>query len=123
MIKYLLGGKGQFYKANLHSHTTLSDGLLTPEEVKALYKEHGYSIVAFTDHDILIPHKDLKDDSFLPLNGLDRKRMSVDARLLACLCRKGLYPVVYPLIYPAQVIRRKLCEAAFVLRAKKEMPQ
>ena len=71
MIKYLLGGKGQFYKANLHSHTTLSDGLLTPEEVKALYKEHGYSIVAFTDHDILIPHKDLKDDSFLPLNGLE----------------------------------------------------
>ena len=55
MNKYLLGGKGQFYKANLHCHTDLSDGFLTPEEVKALYKAHGYSIVAFTDHDILIP--------------------------------------------------------------------
>ena len=71
MRMYLLGGKGNFYKANLHCHTDLSDGLLTPEEVKALYKEHGYSIVAFTDHDILIPHPELKDDSFLPLNGLE----------------------------------------------------
>ena len=71
MRTYLLGNKGQFYKANLHCHTNLSDGYLTPEEVKALYKANGYSIVAFTDHDILIPHKELKDDSFLPLNGLE----------------------------------------------------
>ncbi|MBR4863928.1 MAG: hypothetical protein IKU07_05065 [Oscillospiraceae bacterium] len=71
MRKNLLGSKGQFYKANLHCHTTLSDGFLTPEEVKSLYKENGYSVVAFTDHDVLIPHKDLKDDNFLPLNGLE----------------------------------------------------
>ena len=71
MGMYLLGGNGQFYKANLHCHTNLSDGYLTPEEVKSLYKSHGYSIVAFTDHDILIPHKDLQDDSFLPLNGME----------------------------------------------------
>ena len=83
--------------------------------VLRLYKDGGVShIIHRFGHDVL---------PLLPLNGLDRKRMSVDARLLACLCRKGLYPVVYPLIYPAQVIRRKLCEAAFVLRAKKEMPQ
>ena len=71
MNKCLLGCKGQFYKANLHCHTNLSDGYLTPEEVKALYKANGYSIVAFTDHDILIPHKELKDDAFLPLNGME----------------------------------------------------
>ena len=71
MRTYLLGGKGQFYKGNLHCHTDLSDGYLTPEEVKALYKAQGYSVVAFTDHDILIPHKELQDDSFLPLNGLE----------------------------------------------------
>ena len=34
---YLLPGseqKGSYYKANLHCHTTFSDGRLTPEEVK-----------------------------------------------------------------------------------------
>ena len=35
MKKYLLPETGQFYKANLHCHTTVSDGRMTPEEVKA----------------------------------------------------------------------------------------
>ena len=78
MHKYLLGGKGRFFKANLHCHTDLSDGYLTPGKVKELYKSNGYSIVAFTDHDILIPHKDLKDESFLPLNGLEFTLISPD---------------------------------------------
>ena len=38
MKKYLLPKDGTFYKANLHCHTTLSDGHLTPEEVKEIYK-------------------------------------------------------------------------------------
>ena len=71
MKKYLLPENGNFYKANLHCHTTLSDGRLTPEEIKELYKSQGYSIVAYTDHNILIPHNDLSDDAFLALNGLE----------------------------------------------------
>lgn len=71
MKKYLLPETGNFYKANLHCHTTLSDGRRTPEEVKALYRSKGYSIVAYTDHDILIPHDDLADENFLPLHGFE----------------------------------------------------
>lgn len=71
MRKYLLPQNGNFYKANLHCHTTLSDGNKTPEEVKEIYKERGYSIVAYTDHDILIPHDDLNDDKFLALHGFE----------------------------------------------------
>ena len=33
MKKYLLPENGQFYKANLHCHSTVSDGHLTPEEM------------------------------------------------------------------------------------------
>lgn len=44
-------------------------------------------------------------------------RLSPRGRLLRALCLMGLYPAVYPLIYPAQVARRKLCEAANALRA------
>jgi histidinol phosphatase-like PHP family hydrolase len=38
------------YKVNLHTHTTLSDGHRTPEEVAQIYAEQGYDAVAFTDH-------------------------------------------------------------------------
>ena len=71
MKKYLLPENGNFYKANLHCHTTCSDGSRTPEEVKELYKSLGYSIVAYTDHDILLPHDELTDDDFLALHGFE----------------------------------------------------
>lgn len=71
MRTYLLPVAGQFYKANLHCHTLLSDGQKTPEEVKEIYKNAGYSVVAYTDHDILIPHPELCDDSFIALNAFE----------------------------------------------------
>lgn len=71
MRKYLISEEGRFYKANLHCHTNISDGKLSPEEVKELYKSHGYSVVAYTDHDVMIPHSDLADDDFLPLTGFE----------------------------------------------------
>ncbi len=64
------------YKANLHCHTTISDGCFTPEEIKALYKEKGYSVVAYTDHEIMIPHPELNDEDFLALNGYEYEVLS-----------------------------------------------
>lgn len=75
MKKYLLPENGNFYKANLHCHSTFSDGNLTPEELKKSYMEHGYSIIAYTDHDIMIPHTELASEDFLPLVGYE---MEVD---------------------------------------------
>ena len=49
MKQYLLSETGTFYRANLHCHTTCSDGKTTPEETKEAYKNEGYSIIAFTD--------------------------------------------------------------------------
>ena len=71
MIRWLLPETGNSYKANLHCHTTCSDGRLTPQQIKEAYRREGYSVVAFTDHDILLPHNDLRDDDFLPLNGFE----------------------------------------------------
>lgn len=71
MRKYLIPEEGQFYKANLHCHTTVSDGRLTPEEVKRAYMREGYSIVAYTDHNALVAHPELSDEKFLALNGLE----------------------------------------------------
>lgn len=55
----LLKTNGRFYKANLHCHTTLSDGKMTAEEVKEYYLKNGYNIVAFTDHSRYAYHKEL----------------------------------------------------------------
>lgn len=33
-----------------------------------MYVEKGYSIIAFTDHDIFIPHNDFSDETFLAIN-------------------------------------------------------
>ena len=71
MKTYLLPQDGKFYKANLHAHSTVSDGGLTPAEMKAAYQKMGYSIIAFTDHDVLVPHQELTDDRFLALNGYE----------------------------------------------------
>ena len=71
MRKYLIPETGAFYKANLHCHTTVSDGATTPEETKRLYMERGYSIIAFTDHERMVCHNDLTDDKFLSLNGFE----------------------------------------------------
>ena len=71
MKKYLLPEKGKFYKANLHCHTNISDGAYSPEEIKRDYKGMGYSIVAYTDHDMFIPHHELTDDEFLALSAFE----------------------------------------------------
>jgi len=71
MKKYLLPQNVNFYKANLHCHTNISDGRYSPAEIKELYKAKGYSIVAYTDHEILIPHPELADEDFLPLNSYE----------------------------------------------------
>ena len=71
MRKYLLPENGKFYKANLHCHTTVTDGELTPEEIKKLYMDHGYSVVAYTDHEIMVPHHDLTDENFVALTGVE----------------------------------------------------
>lgn len=41
---------GNFYKGNIHLHSTNSDGRLTPAEVIDAYKSRGYDFVSLTDH-------------------------------------------------------------------------
>lgn len=71
MRKYLLPQSGRFYKANLHSHSTLSDGRLTVAEMKEEYKKRGYSILATSDHDALHCNYGLSDDDFLILTAYE----------------------------------------------------
>lgn len=71
MRRYLLPKDGNFYKANLHAHSTHSDGELTPKQMKELYLQNGYSIIAFTDHNVLNYFKELDEGNFLALCGYE----------------------------------------------------
>lgn len=69
-MELIKGGAPQ-YKANLHSHSTLSDGHLSPEALKEAYKSHGYSVLAITDHEYPCDHSELSDPSFVMLTGYE----------------------------------------------------
>ena len=68
---YLLPKGKKAFKANLHCHSTISDGEYTPEEIKALYQAQGYSVVALTDHEVMVPHPDLCGEDFLVLTAYE----------------------------------------------------
>ena len=46
--------------ACLHSHSTHSDGVYTPEELARVAKEEGYGAFALTDHDTVSGCRDMK---------------------------------------------------------------
>ncbi len=71
MKRYLLPPVGIDCKTNLHMHSTVSDGHLSPEELRQRYRARGYSACAFTDHEVLIPHPELTDGGFVALSGFE----------------------------------------------------
>lgn len=48
------------YYANLHTHSTHSDGKYTPARLVQMAKEEGYGAVAVTDHDTATAYPELK---------------------------------------------------------------
>lgn len=68
---------GQFYRGNLHTHSTNSDGVLPPEEVCRRYQAEGYDFIALTDHFVGLydyPISDttvFRNDNFTTLLGVE----------------------------------------------------
>jgi len=52
---------GRWLKGNLHTHTTQSDGAVTPDEAKAWYRARGYDFLAITDHWVYSPGQETVD--------------------------------------------------------------
>ena len=70
-MQYLISPDKKQYKANLHCHSVLSDGNLTPEALKELYKSHGYDILAITDHERPRSYQQLADPDFMMITGYE----------------------------------------------------
>jgi hypothetical protein len=64
-------GKGNWYKGNMHCHSTHSDGSPSPEEAFRKYREQGYHFVALTDHNFFTNHQEFSDEQFLVIPGME----------------------------------------------------
>ena len=42
--------RGRWFRGNLHTHSTGSDGIKTPGQVCAAYRRRGYDFLSITDH-------------------------------------------------------------------------
>ncbi len=59
------------YKANLHTHSTTSDGSYPIQEVVNLYRAEGYDILAATDHRITNKVSEIDAGGLLLISGME----------------------------------------------------
>ena len=68
---------GRFWRGNLHTHYTRSDGVLKPEEVCRRYRAEGYDFLSLTDHFIgaygypIVDTKNFRDQGFTTILGAE----------------------------------------------------
>ena len=90
MRKCMFSEEGQWYKGNLHSHTTNSDGRLKPEEAVKLYKNHGYHFLCFSEHDFFTDLREKFDcEDFILLPGVEVSAYLVDPEKKCLLMAKS----------------------------------
>lgn len=71
MRTYLIDPNLRWCKANLHCHSTYSDGFYSREKIKEMYVKNGYQIVAFSDHEVFFDSSYLCDDEFVALTAAE----------------------------------------------------
>ena len=77
MNAYPFNGSGNWYKGNLHCHSTVSDGALTPQEVADLYRKNGWNFLALTEHNIYTDWQEFNREDFIIIPGVE---VSVDEK-------------------------------------------
>ena len=81
MKKHLLPPDRNWYRANLHCHSNLSDGFWPPARLRDEYRKAGYSILAITDHNVLEDHSALNEPDFLTLTSTEYDVTDWDSHL------------------------------------------
>lgn len=114
---------GQFYKGNLHMHTTNSDGGLSPEDAVRLYREAGYDFVSVTDHYMnrfdwpVTDTTHLRDEHFTTLLGAELHGWGMENGELWHIVANGL-PLDFEPQHPnedgAEIAARAIHAGAFI---------
>ena len=86
--------EGKWFKGNIHSHTTVSDGTVDPEKQAADYRAMGYDFLSLTDHNVMLTHSHLSSEDFLMLPGWERD-IPLEEKV-KCIHVVGLFPADTP---------------------------
>jgi hypothetical protein len=62
---------GSWYRGNLHTHTTNSDGRMSPEEMVDWHIAHGYDFLALTDHRVRTDPTPYGRDNLVLIPGIE----------------------------------------------------
>jgi hypothetical protein len=87
---------GRFWRGNLHTHSTLSDGGLAPEAVIAAYKRSGYEFLQLSEHFLdrfgwpIADTRGFRSDAFTTLIGAELHAMATSAGELWHILAVGL---------------------------------
>ncbi|WP_105614083.1 CehA/McbA family metallohydrolase [Vallitalea okinawensis] len=77
--KVYLNRDNAYYKGNVHTHSTISDGAKSPEEVARIYREEGYHFLVLSDHDRYVRIDDFNTKDFILIPGMERGKMAPDS--------------------------------------------
>lgn len=87
---------GRFWRGNLHTHSTLSDGALAPDQVVEAYKGAGYDFMMLSDHFIghfdwpIADTRKLRSNSFTTIIGSEVHAPATSAGELWHIVAAGL---------------------------------
>ncbi|MFD1510602.1 PHP domain-containing protein [Lacimonas salitolerans] len=93
---------GRFWRGNLHTHSTRSDGALDPAEVCRRYKAEGYDFIALTDHFVgcfgypIVDTTAYRTDGFTTLLGAELHSGAMENGELWHILAVGLPPEFMP---------------------------
>lgn len=65
------GKRLNLYKCALHTHSTVSDGDYSPDEIIRLYKDAGYDVLCFSDHHLTNPVSSYDGQGMTLLSGME----------------------------------------------------
>ncbi len=92
---------GRFWRGNLHTHSSLSDGALSPEQVVEAYKRAGYDFVQLSEHFLasydwpIADTRHLRSNNFATLIGAEVHAKATSAGELWHIVATGL-PLDFP---------------------------
>ncbi len=112
------GRKLNAYKASLHTHSTNSDGVFTPDKVIELYKDHGYDVLAFTDHEFVTKIAELDPQGLTLIQSLEMHPMGPRGARWHLVALDVSDKFVYDQSFDAQeLIERAVWDGAMVICA------
>lgn len=74
----------RWYRGDFHTHTTLSDGRLSPKELVELAKERGLDFFVLTEHNLF--HTGQPEEDLLVIPGMEVSGRQGHFNLLGCRC-------------------------------------